>query len=271
MSDSTLPPMTTRTVYNRGGLTIHTLISPPDLFSNTTHVLELPTQVIVVDGQFMAPYGAEVRAFTDRLGKPVTRFYVSHDHPDHYLGFGDAFPDVPVFALPETAATLRTEGPLTLAARQQAFGPLIARSLNLPRHEVTDGKEVIDGVTFEFVKATDNEAAVSLVIRLPEHGVAIVQDIVYNGVHLFVTGPTTSWRKALEELKADPSVSLVLPGHGEPGGKEIIDVTLQYLNTVDAILDRGADSATYKAHLLERYPTYGGAMLIDIYLPILFR
>jgi glyoxylase-like metal-dependent hydrolase (beta-lactamase superfamily II) len=271
MADPTLPPMTNRTVYEGAGLKIHTLISPPDFFANTTHVIELPTQLLVIDGQFFAPYGAEVRGFADSLGKPVTRFYISHDHPDHYLGFGDAFPDVPVYALPQIGASIRAEGPAALAARQQAFGPLIARTLNLPRYDVAEGTETVDGVTFAFSTAHDNEAAVSLVIRLPEHGVAIVQDIVYNGVHLFVTGPTTGWRKALESLKADPGVSLVLPGHGEPGGKEIIDVSLAYLDTVDALVAQRVDSAAYKASLLDRYPAYGGAALIDIYLPILFR
>lgn len=271
MADHALPPMTIRTVYEGPGLKIHTLISPPDFFANTTHVIELPAQLLVVDGQFFAPYGAEVRAFADGLGKPVTRFYVSHDHPDHYLGFGDAFPDVPVYALAPIGASIRAEGAATLAARQQAFGPLIARRLNLPRHDIAEGTETIDGVLFAFSTAHDNEAALSLVIRLPEHGVAIVQDIVYNGVHLFVTGPTTGWRRALEALKADPEVSLILPGHGEPGGKEIIDVSLAYLDAVDALIAQGADSDAFKAGLLERYPAYGGGALIDIYLPILFR
>lgn len=271
MADHPLPAATIRTVLDTPEVKIHTLISPPEFFANTTHVIELGTQVLLVDGQFLAPYAAAVRDLTDRINKPVTRFYVSHDHPDHYLGFGDAFPDVPVYALPETAAGIRHEGPAVLSARQQAMGPLIARTLNLPSRDVAEGSEVIDGVTFEFSVAHDNEAATSLVIRLPEHGVAIVQDIVYNGVHLFIAGPTAGWRKALEALKAEAGTTLILPGHGEPGGKAIVDVSLNYLDSVDHLLAEGLKGEAFKARLLEIYPAYGGVRLFDIYLPILFN
>lgn len=71
---------------------IHTLVAPDEMFANTSHVIELPHELIIVDGQFFAPYAWQLRAFADSLKKPVTRFYISHDHPDHYIGFGDAFP-----------------------------------------------------------------------------------------------------------------------------------------------------------------------------------
>ena len=70
------------------------------MFANTSHIIELPSQLILVDGQFFAPYAAELKDYVDRLGKPVTRFYISHEHPDHYIGFGDAFPDVADAASP---------------------------------------------------------------------------------------------------------------------------------------------------------------------------
>lgn len=131
-------------------LKIYTLVSPGVMFANTSHVIELSHQLIVVDGQFFALYGTQLKALTDSLKKPVTRFYISHDHPDHYLGFGDAFPDVPVYALAETAEAIKTNGDQTLKARQEQFGGLIAKTVHMPDHIQVAGTEVIDGVTFVF-------------------------------------------------------------------------------------------------------------------------
>lgn len=245
---------------------IHTLVAPDEMFANTSHVIELPHELIVVDGQFFAPYAWQLKAFTDSLKKPVTRFYISHDHPDHYIGFGDAFPDVQVYALQETKEGIEKNGLETLKQRQEKFGPIIAKTLKAPTHIQKSGKEVIDGVTFVFEKSTDNEAAVSLVIKVPEIKAYIAQDIVYNKTHLFISGSTLGWRKALEQIKKEPQYTLILPGHGKPTDRSVIDEDVKYLDVVDKVLADTHSKKEYKSKILATYPNYGGEHLMDIYL-----
>lgn len=247
-------------------LTIYTLVSPGEMFANTSHIIELPHELIVVDGQFFAPYGRELRAFTDSLKKPVTRFYISHDHPDHYLGFGDAFPNAAVYALSETKEGIEKNGAETLKQRQQQFGPIIAHSINVPSHVQQEGQEVIEGVTFVFEKSTDNEAQVSLVIKIPEAKTYIAQDIVYNKTHLFISGSTDGWRKALKEIQKDSQYTTILPGHGKPTGRWVIDENLKYLDFVDKTLVEAKSKQEYKSKILAAYPDCAGAKLLDIYL-----
>ena len=256
-----LPPATVHLVKDTGTVKVDTLISAPEMFTNTSHIIELPSQLILVDGQFFAPDAAELKDYVDRLGKPVTRFYISHEHPDHYIGFGDAFPDVAVYALPEIRAIIEKDGQTTLDARRETFGPLIASKLNVPTQDVVPGTKVIDGVTFVFEKASDNEAPVSLVIKLPELGVAIVQDIVYHDVHLFITGPTANWRRALEAIRAETGYDIILPGHGMPGSKELIDKAVAYLDTVDDLLSEAKTAAELQGRHPESIPRFrrGGA------------
>lgn len=247
-------------------ISIYTVVAPPEMFTNTTHIIELPHELIVVDGQFYAPYAHQVKKLTDSLQKPVTRFYISHDHPDHYLGFGDAFPNVSVYALEETKGGIEKAGQQVLEQRQKQFGSIIAKSLNKPSHVQKTGKEVIDGVTFIFEKSLNNEDAVSLVIKIPEVKANILQDIVYNKTHLFISGNTDDWRKAIKKEESQKEYTLILPGHGKPTDRSIFQTNLKYLDFVNKALSESKSKEEYKAKLLAEYPDYGGEHLIDIYL-----
>ena len=266
-----LPKATISVVKDNGKVKVHTLVAPGDMFANTSHIIELPTQLIIVDGQFFAQYAQELKTYADGLGKPVTRFYISHDHPDHFIGFGDAFPDVKVYALKETKESIEKSEQNTLKERQVKMGPMIASKLNLPKFEVKPGKEVIDGITFIFEQSSHNEAENSLVIKLPQLGVYIAQDIVYNNVHLFITGNTDGWKVALNKIKTEKGYTTILGGHGKPTDNSIIDKDLAYLGKVDEILKAAKTPDEYKTKLLAAFPEYSAPMLIDIYSPILFK
>ena len=188
------------TVIKNKNVKVHTYMSPTAMFANTSHIIELKNELIIVDGQFFAPYALELKKFTDSIGKPVTRFYISHDHPDHFIGFGDAFPDVKVYALAETKTSIEQTGQGVLEQRQAQFGPMIATKLNKPSVIQQPGEETIGNVKFIFEKSLNNESTVSLVIKLPELGVYIAQDIVYNKIHLFIEGDTKGWETALNKI-----------------------------------------------------------------------
>src|SRR5262249_49156680 len=76
---------------------IHTFTAPEDGWRVTSHIIELPSQLIVVDAQYTLSHAREVARYAATLGKPLTRLYVTHYHPDHLLGAA-AF-DAPLFAL----------------------------------------------------------------------------------------------------------------------------------------------------------------------------
>ena len=118
-----LPPATVHLVKDTGTVKVDTLISAPEMFTNTSHVIELPSQLDLVDGQFFAPYAAELKDYVDRLGKPVTRFYISHEHPDHYIGSATRSRTWPCTALPEIRAIIEKDGQTTLDARPKPLAP----------------------------------------------------------------------------------------------------------------------------------------------------
>ncbi|MBF4472567.1 MBL fold metallo-hydrolase [Flavobacterium sp. HJJ] len=266
-----LPTAKVYLVKDTGLVKVHSLVSPGPLFANATHIIELPNELILVDGQFFAQYGQEFRNLADSLKKPITRFYVTHDHPDHYLGMGDAFADAAVYALPEIIDSLAEHGPKELAEKQHHMNDLIARRLSLPTQIVQPGEEIIDGVKFIFERVLNTESPTTLVIKLPELQIAIVQDILYHNTHAFITGSLDGWKTAITALREDVAYDIYLPGHGKPADKSDLDNALAYLEKIEAILINTNNSELYKNEVLATYPNYAGAKLIDIYIPILFK
>lgn len=269
--DASRPHATVQVVKSTPDVTVHTLMAPASVFSVTSHIIEFKSQLFVIDGQFFAPFAADLKAYTTKLGKPVTRFYISHEHPDHYLGMGDAFPDVTVYALPGVRRHIEKDGPVQIAKWTAKLGAkMVAQRLTLPVRDAASGQEVVEGVTLEFVQLQDHEADEALVIKLPELGIYIAQDLLYNGVHLWLPGATEGWRKALKGLQAETAYTTFLVGHGQPTDGRVIVQNLAYLDTVDRIRSSATNAADYKSQLLQAYPDLAGAALLDIYLPLAY-
>jgi len=269
--DNGRPHAIGQVVKSTPNVTVHTLVAPASVFAVTSHIIEFKNQLFVIDGQFFAPFAADLKAYTTKLGKPITRFYISHEHPDHYLGMGDAFPDVAVYALPGVKHHIEKDGPEQISKWTAKLGPeMVAQHLVLPTRDARAGREVVEGVSLEFATLQDHEAAESLVIKMPELGIYIAQDLLYNDVHLWLPGSTEGWRKALNQLQAETAYSTFLVGHGQPTDKRVIARNLTYLDTVDRIRRSAVNGADYKAQLLQAYPDLAGAQLIDIYLPLAY-
>ena len=61
---------------------VHTYTAPDDGWHVNTHIIELPTQTIIVDAQYTLRYAREVVDYIGALGKPLGRLYITHYHPD---------------------------------------------------------------------------------------------------------------------------------------------------------------------------------------------
>ena len=73
----------TITVIDKGPVRIHSYLSPDDSLGVTTQLMETPSRVIAVDGQFALASADEVVDYVKGLGKPIDRLIISHAHPDH--------------------------------------------------------------------------------------------------------------------------------------------------------------------------------------------
>jgi glyoxylase-like metal-dependent hydrolase (beta-lactamase superfamily II) len=259
----------TVTAQELDGVTVHSLVAPEAAFSNATHLIETDGALVLIDTQFLLPNALDVRAYAEELGKPIDRVFITHSHPDHFLG-GEAFADIPMFALQETADTIAEVGDAEVEEKQGQFGDAIAGTYVVPE-VIDEGSLEIDGVTFELERVNDAEAETQLVIRLPDEGVVATGDIVYSGLHLILAGQPDTWTAALEDLAASgDAYPIVLPGHGAPADPDVYGVNIAWLATAAELLGTVEDADAFRQGLIDAFPELGGTGAIDFVTPFLF-
>ncbi|MFD5539723.1 MBL fold metallo-hydrolase [Streptomyces sp. NPDC127079] len=246
----------TVTVLDKDTVRIHSYMSPADTFHTTTQLIETPARIIAIDAQLLPAYADEAVAYAKGLGKPLDRLIVTHAHPDHYNGaarFG-----VPVHALPQVREQIIARGDSQLPTAQ-----VIPVTDFTPTVDLTPGTEVIDGIRFVFEAVSGGEAADELLVKLPEQGVLVAQDLVYNDVHLYLgNNDITGWQQAVDALAAKSGYHTILAGHGLPTGPEVYADVRRYLADAHELL--GDDGDAYKKAIVDRYPSYVGPFIIDI-------
>ncbi|WMN61654.1 MBL fold metallo-hydrolase (plasmid) [Pseudoalteromonas xiamenensis] len=250
---------------------IHTFISSyeGDNIANATHIIESKNVLVLVDGQFLKPYAKLFREYADSLKKPIARLYLSHRHPDHWFGLGDAFSDVEIYTLQETIDFLKENGEASREDHIPKLGDLAPDSVVIPKNAVKPGIEVVDGVTYIIEKIVDTEIDYGITLKLPELGVYIVQDLIYSGTHLYLTKYLDHWMAQFEDMLTS-DYDLFLPGHGEPADKKEVTENLKYLIAAKQAMADGLKDEAFKSFMLKRFPTRQCPAIFNIYLPRLF-
>jgi glyoxylase-like metal-dependent hydrolase (beta-lactamase superfamily II) len=249
------------TVTRSVGLKVHTYTAPEEGWLVNSHLIELPTQLLAVDAQYMLPFAREVVEYGLSLGKPITRLYITHYHPDHLLGAA-AFRR-PIYALAEVQAKIEAVGDRVAGEEHEKHGEAIPLKAERPSQLVTRGEETIDDIRVEYLHLQHAETENALMLGLPDQDILITQDLLYAQVHVFVAERAfETWFQGLRAYQAQ-SYTRLLPGHGSPGGPELYDSMLGYLAKARDALAVAHNGVDLKARLIAAFPNYGGRVLLD--------
>ncbi len=252
----------------RGKLRVHTYTAPDDGWCVNSHIVETDRQVVVIDAQYTLTYAREVVAYAAGLGKPIGRLYITHYHPDHLLG-APAF-SCPIYAIASVAAKIDAVGDRIAAEEHEKLGDMIPLHAERPSQIVMPGIEEIDGVRFEFIHLQHAETQDALMVGLPDHGVLITQDLLYNGVHVFIGERAfDGWSAALRRTQA-LNYERLLPGHGPPGGPELYSAMSQYLATARDALSGSSSGDELKSRLIAAFPHHRAKVLLEHQTRFLF-
>ncbi len=188
-------------------------------------------------------YALALAALAEQVtGKPVTRVYVSHLHPDHALGAAGFAPEL-LHALPETRRELVDEGEGFADGMYRILADWMkGTALVLPNGDVKPGDVTYGGRKLRLL-ALQGHSGGDLALLDHATGTLIAGDLVFNN-----RAPATphadiaAWQKSLTELAAVPH-NILLPGHGpldtgglNTGGQDAIAQTADWLGWLDGAL-----------------------------------
>jgi glyoxylase-like metal-dependent hydrolase (beta-lactamase superfamily II) len=220
---------------------------------------------VLVDPPLTKTQAAEVGDWIVASGRTLRQIYITHGHGDHWFGaitLVQRFPDVSVLA---TAGTRK----LMAAQNQPRFRADFWDRVfpgQLPTGDVdvrvvdADGFE-LEGVRLLPIEVGHTDTDATTILHVPEIGLLVAGDAVYNGVHLYLTesGGVTGidgWLAALDIAEALRPAT-VIAGHKDSRAADApsqIQATRQYLADARRLLESSDSAEAFYAAMLALHP-----------------
>jgi glyoxylase-like metal-dependent hydrolase (beta-lactamase superfamily II) len=262
VSESSIDPLASSLVVrpitsdDRCMTTIHTHTTDEAGFAVNSYLVESREAVLAVDAPFLLSDARNFRAQLDAIGKPLAGVLITHAHPDHVNGIATlvaGLGEVPILA---TAGVDRVHREIDGPKRAQwtpVYGDNYPAEPMFANRLVADGERIeLGGVALTVRDLGPGESpSASAWILGPR---VFIGDLAYSDVHPYLLEPDApAWLAQLDRARAlfQGEVTL-LPGHGLPGGLELLDRQQIYLETyLEAVAELQRDGRLDQAAVTE--------------------
>ena len=254
-------------VWSTGGETLETSYG-----ANAVAVLG-DGETLLVDPLVAPAYGRELkRLLAERGAGPVRWVVTTHHHTDHSVGASVFAADgAEVISHAIAAGRMAVEHPGLLAERRACAGvaALFADAVPAePTRRVTGPLELsVGGVRVVVRPCGPAHTAGDLRIELPGPGVIVTGDLVSHGYHPNLEDADLGgWERGLEELLAGPTGTTFVPGHGAPGGREIVEAQVAWFEAAAEEVRRAAAEGVTPDEAEERLRKRFPGFLLEVVL-----
>jgi glyoxylase-like metal-dependent hydrolase (beta-lactamase superfamily II) len=210
-----------------------------------------------------------VQAIKDS-GRELTTVFVSHAHPDHFMGLEvvcDAFAGVSVLSTANVAGDIASDGPWIIKILQQKLGKDGPGRFVVPE-AMTTKSLVLEGKELKVMEYPECESKHIATLYIPSLKAHLTSDIIYHHAHCYLQERhLESWLERLDELELFVAgrVTTLYPGHGEPGDPaELIAGTRAYLKDFAAALPEGS-AQSLEQTMLAKYPTHHAKQFLSVF------
>jgi glyoxylase-like metal-dependent hydrolase (beta-lactamase superfamily II) len=249
--------------------------SEPGAWSNS-YLLSDGDQALLFDVFQLRSDAVKLADSVEASGKELTKVWVSHAHPDHFLQLDlilERFPDVEVLTTPNVLDDLRTDGPWMFYLLKDKLGSEAPTRLIEPT--AIDSQRLSLGASaIDIVEFGPGEAKHHACLQLADRQAIVASDLIYNGAHLYLQEHNIEgWLARLDEfgqLAAQRGLRTIHPGHGPAGGLSLIQGTREYLDAFAGAVEIG-DTNSAREAILSRFPDHRVRQFLDVFsLPTYF-
>jgi glyoxylase-like metal-dependent hydrolase (beta-lactamase superfamily II) len=249
--------------------------------SVNAYVVQNETHAVVVDSLRNREEAAELAVLLRESGRQLQAVFVTHGHPDHYIGsrtLQEAFPKARILVASE-AIKADTVGFSTWMEsvgwldKQPQMKPRSSRNpdgfdyerrievLETPRLELEGGGVLEIQADYP---ATESAHMTTLFVR--ELNSLFTSDLCYRGVHAWagqgvLRDHISNWVRVLGDLKARYAHTglIVYPGHGEASDSSIFDQMRVYLDDFTSAVDGESTNSSALDRMKRIYPRHAQA------------
>jgi hypothetical protein len=203
-------------------------------------------------------------------GRNLTDIFVTHGHGDHWFSAGllaERF-GARVVASPGTIAQMHANVAQRPFLWDKVYTGLIPDT-PVTAVPVPDNRFALEGHELVIVDVGSTDSADTSVLHVPDLGLVIAGDVIYNGVHMYLAqraSSEASGRGATRSTRSRPSS----PGTSSPVTRTRSSTTTptadrgdrQYLDDADELLLTAKTAVDFFDAKLERYPDHLGRTVL---------
>ena len=230
--------------------------------NNPVFVITDKSVVVVDPGSSLQVGRALLEKIRKQTDKPITHVFDSHVHGDHWLGnhaFLEENPDVKIYAHPEMIAEAKDgEAEVWINLMNTLTeGATKDTKITLPTIALENNQEIkVDNIT---IKAHLNKFAhtkTDAMFEIIEDKVLITGDNTFSGRMPRLDDGSFTGNIAAMDVGLNLDITVVVPGHGAVGGKELLSDFREFLYTIydtsKTLLDEDMESFEMKPIIVKK-------------------
>jgi glyoxylase-like metal-dependent hydrolase (beta-lactamase superfamily II) len=251
----------------------------PKLFSPQASTLICGAEdAVLTDPGMTTDQAGALGDWVAEKGRNLTDIFITHGHGDHWFAAGplaERF-GARVVASPGTIAQMHANA----ATRSLLWDKVYA---GIPPTPVTavavpDNRFTLEGHDLVIVDVGDTDSADTSVLHIPDLGLVVAGDVIYNGVHMYlaqcvVVGGFGPWRDAIDKVETLEPRHIVA-GHQnkrrDDDARRTIAETRRYLDDAEELLRTRSTAVDFFNAKLERYPEHLGRTVLWVGASVLY-